>query len=331
MGIETSHADVVVVGAGLAGLFAAIELQQQGKSVIVLDKGRSVGGRMATRRVSAGLADHGAQFFTVRDPVFQKWVDGWIEAKVVYVWGMGWSDGSQDQLASDGHPRYVAHGGMNAVPKHLATSVNDVRVNVQVSSIQAAETGWRLADENGQVYTADALVITPPVPQSLALLRKGTVRLSNNDRDALEKIRYAPNLTGLFVLEGEVSLPMPGAIQRSNSSVSWIANNKQKGISETTVMTVQANTDTSNQMWNDPDMRVLDALRTGLLPYLPDGAVFVEEHLKRWRYAQVTVLHPERCLRAEGLPPLVFAGDAFGGPRVEGAALSGMAAAEALR
>jgi predicted NAD/FAD-dependent oxidoreductase len=43
------------------------------------------------------------------------------------------------------------------------------------------------------------------------------------------------------------------------------------------------------------------------------------------------VVHPHRCLVATGLPPLVFAGDAFGEAKVEGAVRSGAAAAEALR
>ncbi|MSO32728.1 MAG: FAD-dependent oxidoreductase, partial [Ilumatobacteraceae bacterium] len=57
---------VVVVGAGIAGLTAARALSHAGHSVIVLDKGRSVGGRMATRRIGDATVDHGAQFFTVR-------------------------------------------------------------------------------------------------------------------------------------------------------------------------------------------------------------------------------------------------------------------------
>jgi len=52
--------------------------------------------------------------------------------------------------------------------------------------------------------------------------------------------------------------------------------------------------------------------------------------LHRWRYAQPIELHPERFLRVGGDAPLLFAGDAFHGPRVEGAALSGMAAADEL-
>ena len=47
--------------------------------------------------------------------------------------------------------------------------------------------------------------------------------------------------------------------------------------------------------------------------------------LKRWRYSIPTALHPDPFLKAGDLPPLYFGGDAFGGPRIEGAALSGMA------
>jgi phytoene dehydrogenase-like protein len=58
---------VVVVGPGMAGLTAAHRLQRSGVSVVVVDKGRHPGGRLATRELSGGArADHGAQFFTVR-------------------------------------------------------------------------------------------------------------------------------------------------------------------------------------------------------------------------------------------------------------------------
>ena len=51
---------VTVIGAGLAGLIAAQQLHNNGHDVVVLDKGKSPGGRLATRRIGDATLDHGS-------------------------------------------------------------------------------------------------------------------------------------------------------------------------------------------------------------------------------------------------------------------------------
>ena len=82
---------IAIVGAGLAGAVAARILHQAGLAVRVYDKGRGVGGRMATRRVADGPArgvifDHGAQYITARDPAFVDAIQRWGAAGVVSTW-----------------------------------------------------------------------------------------------------------------------------------------------------------------------------------------------------------------------------------------------------
>jgi len=65
----------IVIGAGMAGLTCARALSTAGQEVRLLDKGRGIGGRMATRRITTGWGelrfDHGAQYFTARHPDFE--------------------------------------------------------------------------------------------------------------------------------------------------------------------------------------------------------------------------------------------------------------------
>ena len=70
---------VVIVGAGICGLVAGRRLADSDADVVLVDKGRSVGGRLATRRIGDATVDHGAQFFTVRTPAFQRQVDDWVD------------------------------------------------------------------------------------------------------------------------------------------------------------------------------------------------------------------------------------------------------------
>ena len=93
--------DVVVIGAGMSGLVAARELVAAGARVRVIDKGRSVGGRLATRRIGDARLDHGAQFFTVRTPAFQQRVDDWLDRGLVRVWTHGFGDGDGARVFHD--------------------------------------------------------------------------------------------------------------------------------------------------------------------------------------------------------------------------------------
>lgn len=327
---DPEETEFLVVGAGMAGLAAANALREAGRAVLVLDKGRGVGGRMATRRLAGGRADHGAQFFTARSPEFQAQITDWLAAGVVFEWGRGWSDGSLLTPKSDGHPRYAASGGMTAVPKQLAYHL-PIQLNTRLARVTAVSSGWLAEDEQGGQYRSRALILTLPVPQSLALLAAGDVALQADDRRALERVAYAPCLCGLFHVSGPVHLPAPGAVQRPDHAFAWIADNQAKGISPgARLITVHAGPEWSQAMWDAPDAAVLAELQGELAHFLPGETAVLAAHLKRWRYAVPTTLHPERTLVARELPPLAFAGDAFDGPRVEGAYLSGLAAARQL-
>lgn len=322
--------DVLIVGAGISGLLAAQSLVQANYDILVVDKGRSVGGRMATRRIGPGRADHGAQFFTVRAPEFQKLVNAWEQDGHVFVWSHGWSGGSLDRSAHDGHPRYAAYEGMTRIPKQLAQTLN-VRLDTRLTHISLHKGGWQAVDDDGEVFFSKGLILTPPVPQSLALLAAGEVTLQQNDHSSLSQLGYAPCLCVLAWVKGKVFLPEPGALQRPFHPISWIADNQKKGISpDATLITLHANPLFSETHYNDSDETIMKTFLAVLKTHLADSALIQEVQVKKWRYALPTNLYPQRTLLAQNLPPLAFAGDAFKEPRVEGAALSGLAAAKGV-
>ena len=77
--------DIAIIGAGIAGLVCSQELQQAGYSVVVLEKSRGVGGRMATRRVSGSRADHGVRYLEPTDQLLQQFPP-WDHKSVLFRW-----------------------------------------------------------------------------------------------------------------------------------------------------------------------------------------------------------------------------------------------------
>ena len=320
----------IVVGAGISGLLAARELENAGRRVTVLDKGRGVGGRMATRRFGGAGFDHGAQFFTVRTERFGELVQGWLEAGAAAEWTRGFAD-AEGEASEDGHPRYRGSEGMTSIPKHLARDL-DVRSGERVVRVDRDGEGWTVACESGMTASGDALLLTAPAPQSLALAESGDYALPDEVRRRLDEIAYDPCFALMAVLGGPSPVPEPGGVQIKGEPLDWIGDNEAKGISDRPALTIHAGPRWSRQHFDDEAQDIARALLDLASEQLGTDlfAVTAETSLARWRYSWVTQPHDEPLLVASGAPPLVFCGDGFGQPKVEGAALSGLAAADWL-
>ncbi len=323
MNLSSNHdTEILILGAGMAGLSAATELQRAGRRVLVLDKSRSVGGRMATRRLGEAVFDHGAQFMTARSARFQGMLGGLVEDGAVVEWCRGFAE------QADGHPRWRGNPGMNSVSKLLAKEV-EVRLEKPIASLSAMASGWLARTKDGETFTAGALLLTPPVPQSLALLDHGGFALVKPMRTRLETIEYERCLAVLAVLDGPSQIPSPGGRQFTEGPISWLADNQLKGISPQAAVTIHASHAFSVEHWQEDRKESGRELLRAAAPWL--GAAVKEFQVHAWRYSKPLRVEECACLLANEAPPLIFAGDAFAGSKVEGAALSGWAAAEILK
>jgi predicted NAD/FAD-dependent oxidoreductase len=314
--------DVLIVGAGMTGLAAAAALQSTGHSILLIDKGRAVGGRLASRRIGLATFDHGAQFITARDPRFVALVEQWCDEGVVEQWYRYPASGSEDHLRWRGKPT------MQAVARHLARQFH-VFLEKQMVSLRHHPDGWEAALASGETVLARAALLTAPVPQSLALLESGGIELPRATQTHLESVEYERCLVVMAVLDGPARIPSPGGLMLTDGPIAWIADNQMKGISATSAVTLHATAAFSLENWDrdreDSARELLGAAKIWL------GSDVKEFQVHGWRFSKPLRVEEHPCCILSSSPPLVLAGDAFAGPRVEGAVLSGWAAADALK
>jgi predicted NAD/FAD-dependent oxidoreductase len=335
---------LLIVGAGLAGLMAALEATADDPGsipdshtrwpadrVLVIDKARSTGGRLATRRIGPATLDHGAQFFTARSDRFRHEVDRWLEAGVVSEWCRGFS-------GTDGHPRYRVEGGMRELARHLEGQATDRGIKVvtghRVSALVPGPDRWTAIFEGAdrEPDDATAVVLTPPIPQSAAILSAGPVPLGPHHRSWIDSAGYTSVLALLTVLDDPPALPEPGALQRpDDATFTFVADNQAKGVSQVPAVTFHTAPALSARLWAASDAEVADVVLPAAAELVAPASI-IDHQIKRWRYAAPVEPDGQPCLVVADRPgPLVLAGDAFAGAKVEGAFLSGLAAGAAVR
>lgn len=313
------------MGGGVSGLVCARTLQRAGIEVRVFDKARRPGGRISTRRIDDDATfDHGAQYFTARDPAFVAEVAGWEQAGVVGSWSP-----RLVSLGADGAPpssqRWVGTPTMSAIARHLAWPV-PVQAGVRVGSVAREGTGWRLADDaGGALGTFEQVVLALPAAQAVPLLADAP-RLQSR-ADAVE---MTPCWAAMISFAHAWPVDFDAAFV-AEAPVSWAARDSSKpGRAPGERWVLHGAPGWSEQHWDDEPDAVAAALLAAMVEATstsPPPLIWRGAH--RWRYALPTRVDPEPFLHEPELG-IGACGDWCGGPRLEGAFLSGAALGNAL-
>jgi predicted NAD/FAD-dependent oxidoreductase len=175
--------EIAIIGAGICGLAAAEALTRAGRKVVVFDKSRGIGGRLATRRTEAGAFDHGAPFVDANDPEFALWLA---------------ANGAE---VRDGKARGAP--GMSGLLRPLARTL-DIRGEVELSGIAGGLGAWSLRDRNDGVHGPFAAVLVAiPAPQAMRLLPEAMAPL----RAELSGVEMAPVWTVMAALPSRTPAP----------------------------------------------------------------------------------------------------------------------------
>jgi hypothetical protein len=153
---------------------------------------------MSTRRAGPWRFDHGAQYFTVRDPRFARRVETWRREGIVTPWTAVTTvlEAGTTHPKDDDAERFVGVPGMNAVCRNLALGV-DVSFETRVDRLARIADRWQLVGENGSdLGRFDVVVVSAPAPPTSAVLgRDGCLPSPPRPRRrSCLRARFAPRL-----------------------------------------------------------------------------------------------------------------------------------------
>jgi renalase len=312
-------AQVGIVGAGIAGLAARRFLRNRGISSVMFEKSRGAGGRMATRRLDDQVFDLGAQFTSAPS---QNW------AAVL--------EQSMHELTSVTlpgeriHPRYTHRRGMSAIARGLLSAdASDVRFSQKIIKLSLGHGEIEILTDSGLSTLTNWVLLTAPVPQSLALLENSALNLSAAQLQELRNVKYEPCLTVIATLPQQSGLVKPGILPMPAPGLAGIYDQGLKGVATgKPTLVVHATAERSLALWDLPAEKIMEQIWAEAIQYLGSLALPAPEatlSLHRWRYSQPCNPFPALHFPLERI---VLAGDGFGTASVSGAFASGESAAE---
>lgn len=315
--MDENHSDICIVGAGMAGLACASALARAGREVRVLDKGRGPGGRMAARRAEiAGQSvsfDHGAQYFTARDPAFRAQVEQWESEGHVARWKAA-SPSQED-------PAFIGTPGMNAPIRAMSEGLR-VHWSTRAQRLWRDGATWRIEAEDASLR-ANRVFVAIPAEQAAILLDEAAPDLAAIAAQVTSQPCWA--VMAAFAERLDIA---GDTVRSADAPIAWAARNSAKpGRTGSECWVIHASPARSRALLEHGKD---EAARALLEDFANQTGVRLTEpvHLAahRWLYAMPQSLAGESA-RFDPHAGIGIAGDYLHSPRVEGAWLSGEALA----
>ena len=315
---------IAVIGAGIAGLSCATQLQEAGLKVSVFDKSRGPGGRMSTRRGDDWQCDHGAQYFTARDADFQAEVARWQAAGVAALWQPRLAVlGESDPAAVDPKiDRFVGTPRMTAPARFLAEKL-PLSLQATVQGLEKMGESWRLTTvEQGKLDSEfSAVLLAIPAPQAVPLLELPAPALATLAECGLMRGCWSLMLR----YDKPLDLPFDAAFVKKGP-LRWVARDSSKpGRAPEEGWLLHA-----NAHWSEAHLEDVPGEEAWLMlaAFAELGAPLPKIWMaQRWRYANTEPAF-DQMFAWEPQQGIGLCGDWLNSGRVEGAWTSGRALAQ---
>jgi predicted NAD/FAD-dependent oxidoreductase len=226
--VNGSIRSVAIIGSGLAGLTAAILLQNSGQRATIFEKSRGPGGRLAAKRVKDSSADVGAQYFTIRNPDFRQFLEQHAGAGRFAPWAgrFGYQKAGGHWEAFPKEERYVGVPRMTAISRGLAENVNVV-AETRIHHLERNADGWNLLTAEGELHGPfDSVVITAPPAQARDLLADS--RLPHLASQLDEPVRHVQPCWAVAAHFQTPPFQKYDGMRVHSDVLSWVANNSSK-------------------------------------------------------------------------------------------------------
>ena len=329
--LSRGQPSVAIIGAGLAGLTCATALTGLVSEVKIFEKSIFPGGRVSRFRAGEHEFNHGAQYFTVSNPLFWNIVSAWQSEGFVRPWN-GWIvELQKGQISSSdvATQRFVGQPRMQTIVENLSSNC-DLITSTNISEIERLEDGgWRLFNERGDYLGAFDIVIIATTAHQVSSLCRSVTEIS----EAADNVDMTACWSGMFAFEAKLDLPYDAA-HVLDSPLSWISRqqvSKHQDSNQpdnTDCWVLHASPEWSQQYAASFRGRVMHALLEAFweaidLPEMKPVASSVH----CWKHAVPINPISQDSLFVES-QAIGACGDWCTAPRVEGAVLSGFSMAD---
>jgi predicted NAD/FAD-dependent oxidoreductase len=264
--------NIVIIGAGLSGLIAAQLLSRKNLNVIIIEKSKGIGGRLATRRINNESFDHGTSFFNEQ---FSKELISFDEKLKPFI------------KKVDDH--FYFEGGMNQLGKKLAEGL-EIKKMCRIINLKFNHQ-WELTSLDQEILHADKIILAIPMPQASELLK-------SCDKYLYEKtlpLNYSKALVGLFNVKNNLR------IKKENDS---LVCQSKKNLALNGIVYYFEN-EKAEKYFDEPDSVVLEQMIQELSPL-----EIISSELKKWRYSKPIHILDEPYLKNKS-ENLFIIGDSF--------------------
>ncbi|MCW6035337.1 FAD-dependent oxidoreductase [Spirulina subsalsa FACHB-351] len=329
---------ILVIGAGLAGLSCAKSLQKAGHSVLIVEKSRGVGGRVATKRLYNTCVDQGLPALEPQGECTDQLLADLMSARSLQLWTditHQWQE-NYSLLPRSMGKQYSLPDGVNAIAKHLAQDLKILRQQ-RVEQIHYAHDNWeitcQMAEGELTQYQGKALVLAVPAPQAIPLV--APLKLPSL-LTPLESIEFDPCIS---LMVGYTPTPQWEALPwqiltlpQSTTLQKIFYDSRKRSHPEQVVFVLHSHPDFARHYIDSDNLETVArtllraAQETLDLPF--DSPQWQQIH--RWRYARPSNNLGSAYLSTAEPLPLICCGDWCLGNSAEAALLSGYGAAQWL-